>query len=216
MSTEAARIQMVNQQVRAWDVLDPGVLRVLTEVPRERFVPSAYRALAFADTAIPLPHGQCMMTPQVEGRLLQALTIGSGDRILEIGTGSGFLASCLAKLGAQVVTLEIFADLAESARRALHETGVTNVEVIAADVYRWEPPGTFDCVALTGSLPVYDRRFESWLAPGGRLFAIVGEPPVMDACLVERAGDGQFPRQSLFETVIAPLLNAVPPEPFVF
>jgi protein-L-isoaspartate(D-aspartate) O-methyltransferase len=216
MNTEIARIQMVHQQVRAWDVLDAAVLRVLGEVPREQFVPPAYRAVAFADASIPLAHGQCMMTPQVEGRLLQALGISAGDRILEIGTGSGFLAACLARLGRQVTTLEIFPDLAESAQRVLQAAGHDTVEVVSADVYAWQPTGTFDCIAITGSLPVYDPRFEAWLNPGGRLFVIVGEPPVMDARLVRRGPDGGLTSESLFETAIAPLLNALQPERFVF
>lgn len=216
MNTEAARIQMVNQQVRAWDVLDQAVLRTLREVPRERFVPAAYRNLAFADTAIPLPHGQCMMTPQVEGRLLQALAINPGDRVLEVGTGSGFLAACLATLGGQVTTLEIFADLAASARAVLEATGHGDVEVVPADVYAWQPAGSFDCIAVTGSLPVYDRRFEQWLSPGGRLFVIVGQEPIMDARLLRRGADAAVSTESLFETVITPLINAVQPEKFVF
>lgn len=216
MNTETARIQMVQQQVRAWDVLDAAVLRVLHQVPREEFVPPAYRALAFADTSIPLAHGQCMMTPQVEGRLLQALAVTSGERVLEIGTGSGFLAACLAQLGRQVTSLEIYPDLAESARRALQATGNDTVEVISADVYAWQPTGTFDAIALTGSLPVYDPRFEAWLSPGGRIFTIVGEPPIMDARLVRRGDDGSVAGESLFETAIAPLIHALRPDRFVF
>ena len=216
MNTEAARIQMINQQVRAWEVLEPAVLRALSEVPREEFVPAAYRALAFADTAIPLGHGQCMMTPPVEGRLLQALAISPADRILEIGTGSGFLAACLARLGGHVTTLEIFADLADCARQVLKATGVHPVEVVTADVYAWQPAHPFDCIAITGSLPEYDTRFQEWLSPGGRLFAVIGAAPIMDACLVRRGADGTFDRESLFETVIPPLINAVEPDRFIF
>lgn len=216
MNTDIARIQMVHQQVRAWDVLDAAVLRVLGEVPREEFVPPAYRTVAFADTSIPLPHGQCMMTPQVEGRLLQALGVLSGDRVLEIGAGSGFLAACLARLGRQVTTLEMFPDLAEGARRALQASGATTVEVVTADVYDWQPAGKFDCIAVTGSLPVYDPRFEAWLNPGGRMFVIVGGPPVMDARLVRRNPAGGVTSESLFETEIMALINALQPERFVF
>jgi protein-L-isoaspartate(D-aspartate) O-methyltransferase len=216
MNTEAARIQMINQQVRAWDVLDATVLQVLGEVAREDFVPPALRALAFADTAIPLPHGQCMMTPQVEGRLLQALAVRPAEQVLEIGTGSGFLAACLARLGGHVTSLEIFPDLADGARRALAAAGAGKVEVVTADVYAWQPAESYDCIAITGSLPVYDPRFAAWLKPGGRLFVIVGEAPVMDARLVRGGADGSFISESLFETVITPLINAVQPEKFVF
>jgi protein-L-isoaspartate(D-aspartate) O-methyltransferase len=216
MNKEAARIQMINQQVRAWEVLDPAVLRTLGEVARERFVPEPYRALAFADTAIPLAHGQCMMTPQVEGRLLQSLGISGADRVLEIGTGSGFLAACLARLSAQVTTLEIFPDLGEAARQALGAIGASNVEVVIADVYAWQPAEPFDCIAITGSLPVQDTRFQEWLSPGGRLFVVAGDAPVMEACLVRHEAGGTFTHESLFETVIPPLINALRREPFVF
>ena len=214
---ETARHQMVTQQVRAWEVLDPAVLEVLSRVPRERFVPAQYAALAFADTAIPLPEGQRMLTPQVEGRLLQALQIAPSDRILEIGTGSGFLTACLARLGAAVTSLEIRSQLAESARARLEELGVVNCTILAQDAFSWQPAGQFDCIAVGGSVPVPETMFQEWLAPGGRLFVVVGEPPVMEAWLIRRATSGPgFGRESLFETVLPPLDNARQPERFVF
>ena len=217
LNTESARQQMVNQQVRAWAVLDAAVLKVLSAVPRERFVPAAYRTLAFADTAIPLPDGQAMLTPQVEGRILQALEIRPDDRVLEVGTGSGFVAACLARLGGHVTSVEIRAELADAARRALREAGSSNCDVRTEDAFRWQPAGTFDCIAITGSLPVYDERFQNWLAPGGRLFVVVGVAPAMTAWLVRRGPDGgEFTRESLFETVLAALDNAKQPERFVF
>jgi protein-L-isoaspartate(D-aspartate) O-methyltransferase len=216
MDAEFARQQMVNQQVRAWAVLAPAVLRVLTEVPRQRFVPAAYRSLAFADTAIPLPEDQFMMTPQVEGRVLQALEVESSSAILEVGTGSGFLAACLARLGAQVTSIEIRPTLADAARRRLLDAGISNCEVLREDAFRWQPPRRFDCIAVTGSLPVFDGRFQEWLAPGGRLFVVVGQPPSMDACLIRRLERGEFVRESLFETVLPPLDHAARPEQFVF
>jgi protein-L-isoaspartate(D-aspartate) O-methyltransferase len=216
LNVESARHQMVAQQVRAWDVLDPVVLRTLSEVPRERFVPVEWRSLAFADTAIPLPDGQRMMTPQVEGRLLQSLEIGSADTILEIGTGSGFIAACLARLGARVTSLEIRPALAESARRALAEVGVGHCEVEAADAFDWRPSGAFHCIAITGSLPVHEAPFEQWLAPGGRMFVVVGQLPIMEALLIRRTGASTFTRESLFETVLDPLDHAPQPERFVF
>lgn len=215
-NTESARRQMVTQQVRAWEVLDPAVLGVLGEVPRERFVPPAYRTLAFADTAIPLPEGQFMMTPQVEGRVLQALEIGPTDAILEIGTGSGFLAACLARLGAHVTSIEIRPALASAARRSLADAAIGNCEVLTEDAFQWRAPRPFDCIAVSGSLPVADPRFQDWLAPRGRLFVVVGQPPAMEAWLIRLHESGEFLRESLFETVLPPLDHAARPEPFVF
>jgi protein-L-isoaspartate(D-aspartate) O-methyltransferase len=216
MNVESARQQMVSQQVRAWTVLDPAVLRVMSEVPRERFVPEAYRSLAFADTAIPLPEGQQMLTPQVEGRILQALEIGPGDAILEVGTGSGFLTACLARLGSQVTSLEIRPALADAARRRLREAGIGNSEILTADAFEWRPDRQFNCIALGGSLPAHDARFEQWLAPGGRLFAVLGPGPAMEASLIRRTDGGGCVRESLFETVLPALDHAPRPEPFAF
>jgi protein-L-isoaspartate(D-aspartate) O-methyltransferase len=213
---EAARTQMVNQQVRAWDVLDPAVLGVLAQVPREDFVPARFRSLAFADTSVPLGHGQFMLTPQVEGRLLQALAIRATDRILEIGTGSGFLTACLAALGAEVVSLEINPDLAGQARRALSGQGVRNAEVLTTDAFGYVPPGNFDVIAVTGSLPAYDRRFQDWLSVGGRLFVVVGEAPTMEALLVQRIAPDEWTEIALFETEIPALLHAAAGERFKF
>ena len=160
MNFEVARTQMVNQQVRAWEVLDPAVLAVLSSVPREQFVPPRYRNLAFADTAIPLPGGQVMMTPQVEGLLLQALTIRGTDRVLEIGTGSGFLTACLARLAANVTSLEILPGLAEDGRRNLSSVSTWNADVRHVDVFQYRPQQAFDVIAVTGSVPQYDERFQ--------------------------------------------------------
>jgi len=213
---EAARTQMVKQQVRAWDVLDPAVLDVLARVPREDFVPAAYRGLAFADTAVPLGQGQFMLTPQVEGRLLQALALKPADRVLEIGTGSGFLTACLAALAAEVVSLEIHPELAGQARRTLSAQGVRNAEVLTEDVFRYAPAGRFDAIAVTGSVPTYDHRFQEWLAEDGRLFLVVGEPPLMEALLVRREGAAGTVTTALFETEIPALLNARASERFRF
>ena len=213
---ESARRQMIEQQVRAWDVLDGRVLDVLSRVPREHFVPEAYREVAFADTAIPLPHGQCMLPPKVDGRLLQALDLGRSDEVLEVGTGSGFLTACLARLAQHVRTLEIFPDLSLAAVRALQALSVTNVTAETADATTLEGSGLYDAIALTASLPAYDPRFERALRPGGRLFVVVGTAPVMEARLVTRVGEDQWVSEALFETVIPPMVNAVGPDPFRF
>lgn len=213
---ESARRQMIDQQVRAWDVLDDRVLGVLAEVPRERFVPEAYRDVAFADTSIPLGHGQCMLPPKVEGRILQALAIGRSDEVLEVGTGSGFFAACLARLSRHVRTLEIHPDLCRDASRALSDLSVTNVTVEAADASKLDESGLYDVIALTASLPVHDPRFERALRPGGRLFVVVGRAPVMEARLVTRVGDDHWVSEALFETVIPPMINAIQPEAFRF
>lgn len=216
INSEVARTQMVNQQVRAWDVLDPSVLAVLAAVPRESFVPARYRDLAFADTAIPLPGGQVMMTPQVEGRLLDALAIQGTDRVLEIGTGSGFLTACLARLASQVTSLEILHELADGARQNLKAVGTWNVEVRCQDVYGFSPDERFDVIAVTGSIPEPDERFQGWLAEGGRLFIITGEDPVMFARLVTRQASGRWQDRTLFETSLPALANAPRPPRFRF
>jgi protein-L-isoaspartate(D-aspartate) O-methyltransferase len=213
---ESARAQMVSQQVRAWHVLSPAVLQVMSEVPREQFVPAAYRSLAFADTAIPLPGNQHMLAPQIEGRVLQALAPSSGERVLEIGTGSGFLTACLARLSGHVLSLEIRPELAKTATQALHQAACRGAEVRVADTFAFSPAEAYDCIAVTGSLPVEDSRFQSWLTPGGRLFIVTGEAPAMTAWLIRRDAGGQFSRESLFETVLDPLDHAPQPERFVF
>ncbi len=216
LDVEFARRQMIDQQVRAWDVLDDRVLEALAGVPREHFVPEAYREVAFADTAIPLGHGQSMLPPKVEGRCLQALAIGRDDNVLEIGTGSGFFAACLARMGRKVHTLEIFPDLAQGAERALKGFSVTNVTVESADAAKLAPDPRYDVIAITASLPVYDPRFERALNPGGRLFVVVGSGPVMDARLVTRESEDQWVDEVLFETVVAPMINAPRPGTFTF
>jgi protein-L-isoaspartate(D-aspartate) O-methyltransferase len=216
MNVEDARTQMVNQQVRAWDVLDPAVLSVLTQVPREQFVPPRFRNLAFADTEIPLGGGQFMLTPQVEGRLLQALAIRGTDRVLEVGTGSGFLTACLARLGSRVTSLEILPELADTARRNLRGVATWNAEVRTEDVFQYRSSEHWDVIAVTGSVPQPDDRFQHWLAEGGRLFIVVGENPLMQARLVTRQGPEQWTTTTLFETSVPALLNATPPSKFRF
>ncbi len=216
IAIEQAREQMVEQQVRAWDVLDERVLQILRRVPRELFVPPEHRYLAYADVEVALPHGQHMLRPNVAGRLLQALALTGTERVLEVGSGTGFVTACLALMSASVRSLEYFADLAELARTHLAELGVRNTEVLATDATRLDSGSHYDAIALTASLPAYDDRFERLLSVGGRLFAIVGTPPVMEARLVRCVGEGAFARESLFETVVDPLINARRPREFIF
>jgi protein-L-isoaspartate(D-aspartate) O-methyltransferase len=216
MNVEIARRQMIEQQVRAWEVLDERVLGVLAQVRRELFVPEAFRELAFADTQIPIGHGQLMLAPKVEGRFLQALELDPADDVLEIGTGSGFFAACLARLGASVRSVEIFADLCEFAQENLRASGVSGVQIETQDAMTLDDSRRYDAIAVTGSLPIYDRRFERALEIGGRLAVVVGESPVMEARLIRRASETQWVQESLFETVIEPLLNAPQPPRFLF
>lgn len=216
MDFEAARQQMIHQQVRAWDVLDPGVLEVLGHVPREQFVPPAFRELAFADTAIPLPAGQSMLAPKIHGRILQALEVRPGETVLEVGAGSGYLSACLAALGGQVTSLEIHAELVALAIDNLRAAGYPGIHVLAADATTWQAPQRFDVVVLTASLPQYDRRYQDWLNVGGRLFVTIGAAEPMTATLVTRSDEREFGRVDLFETVIDPLANARRPSTFVF
>jgi protein-L-isoaspartate(D-aspartate) O-methyltransferase len=216
MQTQDARVQMIEQQVRAWDVLDERVLDVMRRVPREVFVPSVQRFLAYADVEVPLPRGQHMLRPSVAGRLLQALLPLAEESVLEVGTGTGFVTACLRALGSRVTSLELYPELAESARANLATLGVRGVEVLDADALRVESGTRYDVIALTASLPVYEARFERALNVGGRLFVVVGEPPVMEARLVRRTAEDAWSSQSLFETVIDPLVNAQRPAEFTF
>jgi len=188
----------------------------MSRVRREEFTPAAYRELAFADMNVPLGHGQSMLAPKLEGRILQALEVRPEDAVLEVGTGSGYFAACLGGLARTVRSLEIYPDFVESARASLVRTGVHNVAVEALDAMTLDVEGAYDAIALTGSLPVYDRRFERALAVGGRLFVVTGLGPVMDAQLVTRSGPAEFVRESLFETVMDPLIHAPQPPKFVF
>jgi len=215
MNLEYARNQMLRQQVRAWEVLNDRVLQVLGSVPREQFVPAAYHDVAFADFEIPLGHDQLMMAPKVEGRLLQALHIARADRVLEIGTGSGFLTACLARLCDSLVSVEIFPEFVDDAKRKLDRLGVTNVELLADDALELELNAEFDAIAVTGSVPELDEQFIRMLRPGGRLFVVSGRPPIMEAQLITLHAVNSWSRQSLFETVLTPLLNAEKPAPFV-
>jgi protein-L-isoaspartate(D-aspartate) O-methyltransferase len=185
-------------------------------VPREAFVPSQHRFLAFADVEIPLPCGQHMLRPSVVGRLLQALALSGGEQVLEVGTGSGFVTACLRSGAASVRSLEIFPELAEFARANVSSLGMRDVDIVAQDATRLDSDGRYDAIAITASLPVPEERFQRQLAVGGRLFVVVGVPPVMEARLIRRITENAWGTESLFETVIDPLVHATRPQGFVF
>jgi len=213
---EHARYNMVEQQIRTWEVLDQDVLDLLFAVRREDYVPPAYRTLAFADFEIPLPHGARMWTPKMEARVIQELRIQPGERALEIGTGSGYLTALLASTAAEVVSVEIDAGAADAARRRLAQHGFANVRVEQGDGARGFGDEAYDLIVLTGSTPLLAERLVEQLRPGGRLFAVVGERPVMTARMLRWTGPGSRATTDLFETVIEPLANAPAPARFVF
>lgn len=215
-TVELARQQMILQQVRAWEVLDYAVLGVLAQVKREDFVPAAYRHVAFADAGVPLGHGQQMLPPKVDGKILQALAVQPSDQVLDVGAGSGFLAACLGRLGAHVRSLELFPDLAENARANLHRAAANNVAVDVADAMQLNEDQRYDAIAVTSSLPIYDERFQRALKIGGRLLVVLGSGPVMEAVKIVRLSADHFSREPLFETAIEPMINAARPSGFVF
>lgn len=216
MDFEQARFNMVEQQIRTWDVLDPAVLELLGTLPREQFVPEGRRELAFADVDLPVGHGEVMLAPKLQARILQEVMVAPTDRILEIGTGTGYLTALLAKLGATVTSVEIHEDLAAGARARLAALGIDNAKVETGDAARGWGAGPYDVIVVTGSLPILPDTFQKQLKPGGRLFAVVGERPVMSARLIVREGETAFAAVTLFETVVDPLRNAQQPARFVF
>ena len=216
MQTADVREQMIEQQVRAWDVLEPRVLEAMRRVPRELFAPEGERYRAYADAEVPLSRGQHMLRPSVVGRLLQGLLPQPPEQALELGAGSGFVTACLRGMAGAVRALELYPELAASARENLATLGIRGVEVLDADALRYESATRYDVIAVTASLPLYDARFERLLNVGGRLFIVVGEAPVMEARLVRRTGEQTWSSQVLFETVIDPLVHAVRVPEFTF
>ena len=217
MNVEQARFNMIEQQIRPWEVLDLKVLELLSRVPREEFVPSGQRSLAFVDTHVALGHGQVMMQPKQEARLLQEVDVTGDDKVLEVGTGSGYMTALLASLARQVDTVDIFGDFIESARLKLSERGLNNIDFTKGDASDgWEGNGPYDVIVVTGSVPELPQQFVDNLRPGGRLTAIVGTDPIMEAVLVSKLRDGSVSTTSLFDTSLPPLVNAVRPPRFVF
>jgi protein-L-isoaspartate(D-aspartate) O-methyltransferase len=211
LNFERARFNMVEQQVRPWDVLDARVLDVIGSLKREDFVPVRYRKLAYADVAIPIGEGQCMMKPVVEGRVLQALTLDDDDEVLEIGTGSGYLTACLSRLARRVTSIECREGLLENARQRLQQGGFRNVDLAMADALDgFEPALRFDAIAVTGAVAQLPARWRDWLAPGGRLFAVRGSGVAMEAVRISRLDDDDYAEDSLFETVLDYLDGAEP------
>jgi len=217
MDFERARFNMVEQQIRPWEVLDQRVLDLLLRVRREDYVPEAYRTLAFADMEIPLGHGEKMLQPKLEARMLQELALKETDRILEVGTGSGYMTALLASLGGHVYSIEIISEFSASAAARLKAHAIENVTLEVGDAARgWDRHSPYDAILLTGSVPILPEAFQKSLKPGGRLMAVIGEAPVMEAQLVTCVSAGIYNSVGLFETCIAPLRNALQPKRFVF
>ncbi|MDP1671683.1 MAG: protein-L-isoaspartate O-methyltransferase [Burkholderiales bacterium] len=214
---EHARFNMVEQQIRTWDVLDSSVLDLLMRMRREDFVPAEHRALAFADLEIPLGHGETMLSPKLEARMLQELMVGEDDSVLEIGTGSGYMTALLASLGRHVYSVDIVPEFARAAAPRLAAAGISNITLETGDAARgWDKHGPYDAIVLTGSVPVLPASFQQSLKPGGRLLAVVGIAPAMRARLITCVGNNAFRSVTLFETCIAPLKNAQQLQRFVF
>ncbi len=212
---EQERFNMVEQQIRPWNVLDVRVLDLLSRVKREQFVPAASREMTFMELEIPLGHGAFMWEPKVEARVLQELQVKPRDHVLEVGSGSGYLAALLSRLAAQVTSVEIVPELHAFAEKNLAARRIDNVTLALGDAaLGW--PGLYDVIVLTGSVPVLPEAFQNSLKPGGRLFAIVGDAPAMQARLITCVAPGIFDSVTLFETVVTPLQNALQPKRFVF
>ena len=221
LNFDTARENMVEQQIRPWDVLEPRVLDVIRSIPRENFLPDEYKNIAYADTAIPLgvfDGNECsMLHPIVEGRILQHLAITEDCTVLEVGTGTGYLTACMSKLGNHVDTVDIHEELTEIAENNLTELGINNVNFSTGDASRgWGQKPAYDAIAVTGSMPTMPEAYKKLLKVGGRLFVIIGEPPAMQAYLVTRISDKKWETEALFETSVCAIENSGTEEPFIF
>ena len=217
MNFEQARFNMVEQQVRTWEVLDARVLELLETTHREDFVPVRYRKMAFSDMAIPLYHDQNMMKPVVEGRLLQALELEPDETVLEIGTGSGFITACLAQMAKRVVSVDIHEQFTTEAEAKLKDKDIQNVELETGDVMTgWQPEQAHDVLVVTGSVEDIPDHFRGWVNPGGRMFVVCGESPAMEAKLLTKLNATEWREESLFETDLARLVNATKAPEFEF
>ncbi|MEQ1815712.1 MAG: protein-L-isoaspartate O-methyltransferase [Nitrosomonas sp.] len=217
MNLEQTRFNMVAQQIRTWNVLDDNVLDLLYKIKREEFIPAENRAMAFVDMEIPLGYGQVMLTPKMEARVVQELHVKKTDKILEVGSGSGYLTALLANQGTHVYSVEIIPELKTLAENNLKAHEITNATVELGDAAcGWPKNEPYDVIVLTASTPVLPDAFQKSLNPGGRLFAIVGEDPVMEALLITCIAPGEFTTTKLFETSTPPLINALQPTRFTF
>jgi protein-L-isoaspartate(D-aspartate) O-methyltransferase len=217
MNVEQARFNMIEQQIRTWEVLDPAVLELLFEVKREDFVPPEHAGLAFADLEIPLGHGESMMQPKLEARIVQELAIQPHENVYEVGTGSGYLTALLAHRARHVTSAEIHGDLRSRAEQVLRSRGIGNVTLIGGDSAAAPlAESAFDVIVITGSLPLLPQAFLDRLSVGGRLFAVLGDAPAMKAVLARQPVAGSFQHVELFETMLKPLVNAPQPPRFRF
>lgn len=217
MNIEKARHLMIEQQIRPWDVLDQRVLDRVEQTPREEFVPAEYRKLAFTDMSLPIGHDQIMMEPKLEARMLQSLSISPSDKVLEIGTGSGYVTALLAGLAGEVVSVEIEPELQEEARQRLQKMGIDNVTLEQGDASMgWDKHQPYNAIAVTGSMPSVPQALKENLQVGGRLFVISGNAPVMEATLITRINANEWREEFLFETVLPPLQGVESTNSFSF
>lgn len=216
MNIEFARSRMIEQQMRTNDLANPLIINVLQQLRRDKFVPADFVDLAFADDEIPLAHGQCMLRPTMEGKMLQALALQAADNVLEVGTGSGYLTACIAGLAAAVTSIDIYSDFIVAAEKNLADAGISNVELQCMDVLNELPSGHFDAIIVSGSMREMDERLVAALNPGGRIFAVIGESPAKDAILVTLDAEQNLQTAQLFETDLPALVNATEKPAFLF
>lgn len=216
LDSQAANGNMIGQQIRTWEVLNDRILETISAIPRHQFVPAHFSEVAYSDMQIPLGHGQVMLEPKIQGRLLQATNPMPNDRVLEIGTGNGFLTACLSSLGAHVTTVELLPEFHATAKQNLVSQGIINFTAELGDAANGWPDGeTYDVIAVTGSMPVLDQQFHRQLAQGGRLFVITGQPPIMEALLITRIDEDQWSTESLFDCYAPPLIGITDSQPFM-